>query len=255
MRDTSPLRDALRKVRPLVVVSRGTRRAVRRLRARYARTRDAGVITRYLDTHAVAKIQIGAGPNPLAGWLNTDVAPEAHTAHRAELVFLNASKGFPLADMSFDYVWSEHMIEHIPVDHAHHMLRECFRILRPGGRIRIATPDLAAITALYDDPLSDVQRHYVEWVSTTLKPGVHRGSPRCFVVNQMFRAHGHQFIYDQETLSAMLADVGFVAPTRWQPGESDDPELRGIESHGRALGDEDVNRLETMVLQATRPGD
>jgi hypothetical protein len=73
------------------------------------------------------------------------------------------------------------------------------------------------------------------------------------VINQMFNAYGHQIIYDQETLSAILTDAGFGGVTSWAPGESDDPVLRGIESHGAFLGDEDVNRLETMVLEAMRP--
>jgi predicted SAM-dependent methyltransferase len=253
MRGTSRVRETLKRAKPLVVLSRGVRRGIRRARALRRRTLDPVIITQYLDTHSVAKLQIGAGPNPLMGWLNTDLAPEAHTEHQSQLVFLDACKRFPLADMSFDYVSCEHMIEHVSVAEAHHMLGECLRVLRPGGRIRIATPDLTRIIAIYDDPLSDLERHYIDWVMTTLKPGVRGGNPRCYVINEMFSAYGHRFIYDQETLSAILAEAGFVAVARWQPGESDDPELRGIESHGRALGDEDVNRLETMVLEATRP--
>jgi hypothetical protein len=58
--------------------------------------------------------------------------------------------------------------------------------------------------------------------------------------------------YDQQTLRRILEDAGFVDIVRWEPGESGDPALRGVESHGRALGDEDVNRFETLVLEGTR---
>jgi predicted SAM-dependent methyltransferase len=210
-------------------------------------------IDHYLGAHAVRKLQIGAGPNPLPGWLNTDVQPDAYPEHRNEVIFLDATRPFPFDDATFDYVFSEHQIEHIREPAARTMIEECFRILRPGGRIRIATPDLAAIVGLYSDPLDDRQRHYVEWVMTRFRPGVTSGLARSYVVNQIFTDHGHEFIYDHETLSALLREAGFVDVARVEVGESEDSELRGVETHGRAIGDEDVNRLETLVVEASRP--
>jgi predicted SAM-dependent methyltransferase len=201
----------------------------------------------------VRKLQVGAGPNPLPGWLNTDLLPDFYPQHRDRVFFLDAAKPFPLDDMTFDYVFSEHQIEHISETGARAMVKECFRILRPGGRIRIATPDLAAILGLYDDPLDELERHYVEWVMARFLPHTRTGNPRCYVINHMFGAHKHRFIYDYETLSAVVSDAGFVGVERWQPGESNDPALRGLEAHGHAIGDERVNRFETMVVEAIRP--
>jgi predicted SAM-dependent methyltransferase len=215
---------------------------------------DPLTIRRYLASHPVRKLQIGAGPNPLAGWLNSDVSPDDHPhSHGDEITFLDAAKRFPFEDATFDYVLSEHMIEHLSEAGAHVMLAECFRVLRPGGRIRIATPNLAAIVGIYEDPLSDLQRHYVDWVMTTFRPEVRGGNPRCYVMNQMFTAYGHRFIYDHETLTLMITAAGFSDVAHYRPGQSDDPALRGVERHGQLLGDEDVNNFETMVLEATRP--
>jgi len=50
-----------------------------------------------------------------------------------------------------------------------------------------------------------------------------------------------------------MEQVGFVDITRYAPGESDDELLRDIESHGKAVDNEDMNRFETMVLEAKRP--
>jgi predicted SAM-dependent methyltransferase len=153
--------------------------------------------------------------------------------------------------MTFDYIFSEHQIEHISEADATAMLQECFRILRPGGRIRIATPDLAAILGLYDNPLHEIERRYIAWVMEKFWPNIRSGNQRCYVINHMFKAHKHRFIYDYDTLSAMLADAGFVEIVRAQPGESDDPVLRGVEAHGRTIG-EDINRFETVVAEAIR---
>jgi len=210
-------------------------------------------IRRYVEAHAVRKLQIGAGPNPLPGWLNTDLLPDTYPEHRDEIVRLDASRSFPFDDMSFDYVFSEHQIEHIPEPAAHTMVGECFRVLRPGGRIRIATPDLAAIVGLYDDPLDELEQHYVDWVMARFRPDVRSGNRRCHVINHMFKDHKHQFIYDYETLVALLSHAGFVEAVRWNPGESNDPALRGIEIHGQAIGDERVNSFETIAVEAVRP--
>jgi predicted SAM-dependent methyltransferase len=214
---------------------------------------DPHRIRRYAEAHAVRKLQIGTGPNPLQGWLNTDLLPDTYPEHRDRIVFLDASRSFPFDDMTFDYVFSEHQIEHIPEPAAHTMVRECFRVLRPGGRIRIATPDLAAIVGLYDDPLDELEQHYVDWVMARFRSDVRSGNRRCHVINHMFKDHKHQFIYDYETLVALLSDAGFLEAVRWNSGESGDPALRGIEIHGHAIGDECVNSFETMVVEAARP--
>jgi predicted SAM-dependent methyltransferase len=251
MADTGRLRETLKRARPLVVLKRYLHRRLRQARSIPRRALDPSLIRRYLDTHPVRKLQIGTGPNPLAGWLNTD--RDIDPQHQDKVVFLDATKPFPFDDLTFDYILSEHQIEHLSEADALGMVRECLRVLRPGGRIRIATPDLAPIVGLYQDPLNELGRHYVDWVMATLRPDVRFGNPRCYVINQMFRSYGHQFIYDEETLSEILRDAGFVDVGGRQPGESDDPALRGVESHGRALGDEGVNRFETMVLEGTRP--
>jgi predicted SAM-dependent methyltransferase len=235
------------------VLIAGRRFAGRKVRAIRRKALDPHRIRRYVAAHPVRKLQIGAGPNLLPGWLNTDLQPDTYPEHRDRTVLLDASRPFPFDDMTFDYVFSEHQIEHIPEPAAHTMIRECFRVLRPGGRIRVATPDLAAIVGLYGDPLDELAQHYVDWVMARFRPDVRSGNRRCHVINHMFMDHNHQFIYDYETLVALLSDAGFVEAVRWNPGESSDSALRGIETHGQAIGDERVNSFETMVVEAVRP--
>ena len=48
------------------------------------------------------KLQIGAGPNELAGWLNADFSPR-----RPSTIFMDATQPFPLPSGSFDLIFSE----------------------------------------------------------------------------------------------------------------------------------------------------
>jgi predicted SAM-dependent methyltransferase len=224
-------------VRPVRQSLRNALRAARRGRR----------IGLYLEKHDVHKLQLGAAANIRAGWLNTDL----HGYGRGdELVYLDARKRFPLPDGSFDFVFSEHMIEHLTYAEGQHCLRECFRVLRPDGRLRVATPSLARLAALYDRELTDVQRQYIDWAVDTLSPEADARLPGV-VVNNFFRSWGHRFIYDANTLGHALTSAGFVDVEECRVGESSHSELTGLERH---LADQpELNEYETFVLEARRP--
>lgn len=205
------------------------------------------LIEAYLRAHAVRKLHIGAGPALLEGWLNTDLAPAS-----PQVALLDATKPFPLPDASFDYAYSEHMIEHLPYAAGLAMLRECCRVLRPGGTIRIATPDLAVFLGLYGHESEPACDRYVHWATDRYLNG-HGTYLASLVINNIFRDWGHQFLYDGDLLGRALMDSGFARVRRARAGQSEDEHLRGIESHGKVVHDEDMGAFETLVLEAERP--
>lgn len=216
------------------------------LRQRYWKWTAPGRCRDYMRRHAQRKLQIGSGANLLRGWLNTTLYPFAPGA-----VFLDARMPFPISDASFDCVFSEHVIEHLEFDEAAQMLREAQRILRPGGRIRIATPDLQQIIALYTQPHAGAQQAYIRWILDTFHPNVREYNP-AHVINQSFHGWRHKFLYDEPTLMKALDNAGFVNIARVEPGHSGDENLRGIEQHGQYVGSEEAMRYETMVFEATK---
>ena len=198
----------------------------------------------YVAGHAVRKLQIGAGANNLQGWLNTDIEPGPGQA------YLDATKTFPLASQSFRYVFSEHVIEHLNYDEGLRMLRECHRILSPGGKIRIATPDLLKFIGLFQSERTDAMRAYMEGKAAW--HGWAKGPSPSFILNAEMRGAGHQFLYDPATLTSRLSEAGFRDIRQCAPGSSDDAELLGIElRHNIAL--HPISDYETMVFEASRP--
>lgn len=223
-------------------------RACRRwARRELQRCRRPAAVHRYLASTDTPKLHLGAGHNQLAGWLNTDRDPTVGAVH------LDVARPFPLPDGLFRYVFAEHLIEHLPYDTATGMLRQAHRVLAPGGRLRLATPDLHALASLLDDGhREEVAVRYASWLRRSYFPDSH-GPDASFAVNQVVRAWGHQFIYDEATLRATLEGVGFVDVQRRELHDSADPALRGLEGHGIADGHEDFTRFETVIVEAVRP--
>jgi predicted SAM-dependent methyltransferase len=208
--------------------------------------RSPEAIETYVRTHEIRKLQIGAGSSRLEGWLNTDIEPRDH------LAYLDATTRFPIEDGSFRYVFSEHVIEHLTLEQGAVMLAESYRILAPGGKVRLATPDLLQLVALFRDEKSDAARQYLtgklEWHDWPRHP-----TPECVILNLQLSSFGHRFVYDEGTLAAALTRAGFGSVRRVTLHESDDPHLRGLE--GRIEGwIGQLNAYETMVLEAVKPG-
>lgn len=89
-----------------------------------------------------AKLDLCGGRYPFdpATYLNVDCValPEV------DLVF-DIRRRFPFDDGVVAEVLSIATLEHIRQHDVHHVLRECFRVLMPGGMLRVSTPDIEGI--------------------------------------------------------------------------------------------------------------
>jgi predicted SAM-dependent methyltransferase len=196
----------------------------------------------YLRNAIVRKLHIGGGPRCLDGWLNTDIALAAG------VVRMDAIQPFPFADAVFDYVFTEHMIEHVAFDGAMLMLRECYRVLKAGGTIRVTTPNLASIVGLYCRTLSQEQQNYLSWFCNTFL--FDYAATPANAINAMFRMWGHQFIYDEETLADALLKAGFGEISRHSLMQSAHQELRNLENVERYP--EGLLEFESLALEAQK---
>jgi len=200
----------------------------------------------YLRSHSVRKLQIGAGGVSYLGWLNTDITPSDEQA------YLDATKSFPLPDGSIQYIFGEHVIEHLSYEDGLFMLRECHRVLSSGGKSRLATPNLLKYFQLFQNPKTEEVTRYLEgklkWHGWP--PSAH---PESQILNLELRSFGHTFVYDPATLVDSLAQAGFGHIAQFAPGESDDQELQNIEIRHKDPALRSLNDYESMVLQAVRP--
>jgi predicted SAM-dependent methyltransferase len=83
-----------------------------------------------------AMVNLGCGSRLHGAWLNYDLFPVAPGVKAAD--FIN---GIPLPDRSASCVYHSHVLEHLPLPVARRFLTECFRVLAPGGVLRVVVPD------------------------------------------------------------------------------------------------------------------
>jgi SAM-dependent methyltransferase len=93
-------------------------------------------------------INLGCGSRFHPDWVNADIAPLDPSVVQCDL-----SRKLPFPENEFDVAYHSNVLEHIRRDDALPFMRECFRILKPGGILRVAVPDLERICKLYLEKL------------------------------------------------------------------------------------------------------
>jgi len=116
--------------------------------------------------------------------------------------------GIPFADNTVDFVYSSHFLEHLFRKDAFALLKESYRVLKPGGTVRVCVPDLEYAIALYKAGEKEkmlVNYFFVEDLESSLAR--------------------HKYMYDLELLAAKLKEAGFTGITRFKYREGRTPDL------------------------------
>lgn len=166
-------------------------------------------------------LQIGGGPHSIPEWINGDIIHGD--------IYLNAAKKFPFPDKSLNGIFAEQFIEHIPYNCGEKFLRECYRVLKSDGVLRLATPDLGFL----------IQMHNEKNITSLSKSAIDRHNkihnPNCKTrtqyINDIFHCWGHEFIYDYNTIEHSSKKAGFSIVERVQFGISSYAPFKNRERH------------------------
>ncbi|MDD4347877.1 MAG: hypothetical protein PHF70_02120 [Opitutales bacterium] len=113
------------------------------------------LVTAHLNEVLCDKIHYACGRNILSGWINVDGFDESFPSGVVPVelgrnVFrLDLTGRHPFPDNFFKYGYSEDFLEHIDQADLIAFLSECFRTFRPGGILRLSTPELDEVLRTY----------------------------------------------------------------------------------------------------------
>ena len=93
---------------------------------------------------AMRCLNLGCGNRFISGWTNVDFVSQS-----SEVLQHDLTKGIPFDSNSFDIVYHSHVLEHFSKHKGSTFISECYRVLVPGGHIRVAVPDLEMLARLY----------------------------------------------------------------------------------------------------------
>jgi SAM-dependent methyltransferase len=217
----------------------------------------------------LTRLHIGCGLTYLEGWINCDGGPSTRLfsllpapmrsllkrsgllgegtlsfwrfQERHPIFYLNAIKKWPFENDSVDIIYSSHLIDCFTQAEVFHFFKETYRVLKPGGEIRLIGMNLALEVQIYLQQ-NDAQR-LVSVVSYSHPR--ERSLPtrlwQAFWPPLLYRAHLDFGFYQKK-----LAALGFVGIVHLSPGETTIAALEPVnlwQRHG-----------ESVIVEARKPG-
>lgn len=156
-----------------------------------------------LAEDGLAKINFGCYKDCFYfGWINIDILDMKSYADQFGFNFIqhDVTKPLPVKDGSIDLAFSSHLLEHLTRDEGYNFLKECHRIMKPGGIIRLSVPDTKKITSDYIE--GRIKEH--RFINT----GVADASDDVEAYYNLLLA-GHKTLYDSDSLQLLLSKMGF----------------------------------------------
>lgn len=183
-------------------------------------------------------LDLGVGENYTDNWIHTDFFRFRNPIK----VFLNSKSRklrapevqldlrYPLycPDDSIDGVFTSHTIEHLFPNEAIKLLSEIYRVLKPNNWLRIIVPDLKIAVEFYSG--KNQKFNY--------KTG-------CEAIMHVTQNSGHRSAWDEEFLSQVLKNVGFINIKKVDYG------IGGQDK--RLIKEREIRKFESLVIEAQKP--
>ena len=217
------------------------------------------------------KYNMGCGSIRPEGWINVDSSVTSLVRRLpygqsivskfgkkkvvgAPVVYMNLSnKWRGIGDQTAEIVYASHLFEHITLKGRTVFLREAFRVLKPGGVIRLVVPDLELHARNYIHDLDQGNTKANEqflWSLNLHREGQYPSGKKIhqFLGYLQGYPHQHKYMYDQYSLSELLTKCGFTQIQKSNFGESHYSEaIREVEYNT------DLSYGSSLYLEAIRP--
>ncbi|OGA14710.1 MAG: hypothetical protein A3H32_18355 [Betaproteobacteria bacterium RIFCSPLOWO2_02_FULL_63_19] len=177
------------------------------------------------------KLHLGCGPRYIPGFVHIDVQAVPHVDIVGSVAHL------PLRDACASLVYACHVLEHFDRREYREVLAEWFRVIEPGGILRLAVPNFAACAELY------YERGLEDGLS---------GLVGLIVGGQRHQYDFHKMIFDEEFLCGDLLKTGFRLARRWDWRKT---EHTGVDDYSQAYLPhlhKDTGKLMSLNIEAVK---
>lgn len=177
------------------------------------------------------RLHWGCGPITPYGWVNSDIAPFPGVDVVADIL-----EGLPFSDNSFDAIVSIHVLPEIHFRDLDAALKELYRILVPGGTLRLSLPDLDKAIRAYLS--QDIDYFFL----------IPDDKIQCLsgkMIVQLLWYGQSRCLFTTEFVTEILERNGFIDP---QPCA-----FRKSHSPHEGITDLDDRELESFFIEAQKP--
>ncbi len=187
------------------------------------------------------KLHLGCGKRDFGdGWINI-------TADNLPHVYSHDVTRLPFEDNTAELIYASHLIAYFDQHEIKEVLKEWYRVLKPGGTIRLATPDLNALLVVYAE---------TEELNHIIGPIFGRWNPSG-KDNTIY----HKMVYDYKTLYNVLVEAGFHSVEKYDWKSTEHAQF---DDHSRAHFPHDPEAIDTgkftdrhtlisLNVEATKP--
>jgi hypothetical protein len=205
-------------------------------------------LQKFFEASPVERLHVGCGLNVLNGWCNVLCEwrlayAEVKTVNEAQVLNYNLLGEWPWPESSVRYVAGAHFIEHIDLNHCVAFCSQAFKVLKPGGVIRLSCPDLEIYARNYLEGNSKFfDNEYIKKAcvfKTALVPS------QIFAAKAYDSGGAHKWFHDFSSLKSVLERVGFTNIRKVGRLEGRTPDLELLELPGR--------EVETVYVEAEKP--
>jgi predicted SAM-dependent methyltransferase len=135
----------------------------------------------------------------------------------------NLLSGIPFESSTFDLVYHSHVLEHFSKQDGEMLIEECFRVLKPGGVLRIAIPDLEQIARNYlkfleagiEHPEDKINRANYEWMLIEMYDQTVRNQSGGNMAAYIYQQHiiNEDFVFQRIGEEGRALRQGYLSPS------------------------------------------
>jgi len=214
----------------------------------------------------IVKVNLASGPASTNSWINFDsgllpllskfpalrrlllrlgLLSEFYNEDWPKIRLVDISRELPLSDNSVDFVYCSQALEHFEYWQTENILGEMYRILKPGGIVRVSVPDIDKMVQLYleenkDNPSDAARNLNLLWWGHEKDV-----KPENFLIKLSHHfIRPHQWQYNKASMEELLKKVDFRKITLRSFRRGRVPGLKGVEL--------EIHRDHSLFLEAQK---